>query len=248
MSHINLIPKKRGLYGISGRHSITVFSTDQAHSNYVDCVRLLDDDLVLSKSVNNQIALWRPHRRSADASSERGLIDLIALYNLEDCNVWFIRFSLDGTFSRMACGTNIGNVLVFDLQQPGNPQAMLARPPGQVGVSTTVRQTALSRDGKTLLACCEDTTIWRWDLDGVPMSGSMGVRHRIGSAGRGRGRARGRSLDGNSTSSSLESPKKQVNPYRTGKRPPKGTAAGPAWEEPWSLHIAPGHYAWIMSE
>jgi hypothetical protein len=51
----------------------------QAHSNYVDCVRLLDDDLILTKSVNDQIALWRPHPRSADTSGERGLIDLIAV-------------------------------------------------------------------------------------------------------------------------------------------------------------------------
>jgi hypothetical protein len=29
-----------------------------------------------------------------------------------------------------------------------------------------VRQTALSFDGRTMLACCDDGTIWRWDVDG----------------------------------------------------------------------------------
>lgn len=29
-----------------------------------------------------------------------------------------------------------------------------------------VRQTALSSDGRTLLGCCDDGTIWRWDVDG----------------------------------------------------------------------------------
>ena len=26
-----------------------------------------------------------------------------------------------------------------------------------------MRQTAVSHDGSTILACCEDGTIWRWD-------------------------------------------------------------------------------------
>jgi hypothetical protein len=53
--------------------------TLQAHTNYVDCVRWLHNDLVLTKSVTNKIALWRPHRRSGDASTEKGLIELIAV-------------------------------------------------------------------------------------------------------------------------------------------------------------------------
>ena len=31
-----------------------------------------------------------------------------------------------------------------------------------------VRQTAVSFDASTILACCEDGTIWRWDLTSTP--------------------------------------------------------------------------------
>ena len=31
------------------------------------------------------------------------------------------------------------------------------------GFLSQVRQTAVSHDGSTALACCEDGTIWRWD-------------------------------------------------------------------------------------
>ncbi len=52
----------------------------------------------------------------------------VQLYDLDDCGVWFIRFALDGSFRRVACGTNGGAVLVFDLQKPGKPMAVVQRP------------------------------------------------------------------------------------------------------------------------
>jgi hypothetical protein len=63
----------------------------------------------------------------------------LQLYDLEDCNVWFIRFSLDETFSRMACGTNTGSVLIYDLQNPSKPKAKVTRPPGPGGANYTVQ-------------------------------------------------------------------------------------------------------------
>lgn len=45
----------------------------------MDCVRLLPRDLVVSKSVGNEIVLWRPYPQAKDSSNRNGLIDLIAV-------------------------------------------------------------------------------------------------------------------------------------------------------------------------
>ncbi|EFJ32504.1 hypothetical protein SELMODRAFT_143777 [Selaginella moellendorffii] len=127
------------------------------HSNYVDCTRWLGD-FVLSKSVDNEIVLWEPIFR--EHSSNDGAVDVIQKYPVPDWDIWFIKFSCDFYFSTMSIGNREGKVVVWDLQ---------SSPPGFVAklshsqCKSPIRQTATSVDGSTILCCCEDGSIWRWD-------------------------------------------------------------------------------------
>mmetsp|Transcript_6106 Transcript_6106/g.13268 ORF Transcript_6106/g.13268 Transcript_6106/m.13268 type:complete len:385 (+) Transcript_6106:260-1414(+) len=136
-----------------------VFSSKQIHGNYVDCVRWLGD-LCLSKSVTGKILLWR-----AEEISEPGVVTatkftVLQEYPLPDSHIWFVRFSLDPTLSLLACGNRQGKVFVWN---PNQVPAELKQKLGAKKCTTVVRQTAVSWDGCTVLASCEDGTIWRWD-------------------------------------------------------------------------------------
>ncbi|EIE27269.1 fertilization-independent endosperm protein 2, partial [Coccomyxa subellipsoidea C-169] len=132
----------------------------QVHYNYVDCVRFIGD-LILSKSVDERIYLWRPDISLDEPVDVKGHIHYEL--ELEDCaHVWFVRFALDRQCRTLACGTTTGMVLVWDPHTLSpRPKARLKRTPGS---KTTVRQTAISADGDIIVSCCDDGTIWRFDL------------------------------------------------------------------------------------
>ncbi|EFJ49895.1 polycomb group protein, partial [Volvox carteri f. nagariensis] len=145
-----------------------LFSTLQVHNDYVDCVRWLGD-LVLSKSVHDVITLWRPgghelHLRPPPNPSSSPMQN----FKLSDSHrTWFVRFSCDVQYSVLACGSARGKVFVFSLLATtlagteGAPRAKLTAPQCKV----VVRQTAVSYDGTTILASCDDGSVHRWDRD-----------------------------------------------------------------------------------
>ncbi|GAB2210637.1 hypothetical protein Droror1_Dr00015910 [Drosera rotundifolia] len=107
------------------------------HTNYVDCTRWLGD-FVLSK----------------------GTVDILLKYPVPDCDIWFIKFSCDFHFNAAAIGNREGRIYVWELQScPPVLIARLSHPQSK----SPIRQTAISFDGSTILAGCEDGTIWRWD-------------------------------------------------------------------------------------
>lgn len=122
---------------------LPIFSTNQAFTDYVDCVQFLGN-LILSKSTTNKILLWKP-----DFSNSRGDIsqlmgsyypnptditdngkrnkildpkkpNVIPLreFNLTKCDLWFIRFHVDESSNRMiAIGNTEGDISVWDIDQ-----------------------------------------------------------------------------------------------------------------------------------
>ncbi|KAM7260746.1 hypothetical protein ACFE04_026221 [Oxalis oulophora] len=127
------------------------------HSNYVDCSRWLGD-FMLSKSVENEMVLWEPKMK--ESSVGVGTVDILQKYPVPDCNVWFIKFSCDFHYKAAAIGNREGKIYVWELQS--SPPVLIARlshPQSKV----VVRQTAISYDGSTILCCCDDGTLWRWD-------------------------------------------------------------------------------------
>ena len=148
------------------------FSTNKVHTDYVDCVQFVGD-LVLSKSISDTIVLWKPDLsarqhggKQHNASHHRSRLhsDILVLreFVLNKCDVWFVRFATDPNCRMLAVGNNAGEVKVWDVSSP-NPTrkhfANLTHP----GCSGTVRMVSFSPDGRSLVATCDDSTIWKWD-------------------------------------------------------------------------------------
>ncbi|KAK9907286.1 hypothetical protein WJX75_000704 [Coccomyxa subellipsoidea] len=121
------------------------FSSHKVHNNYVDCVRFIGD-LILSKSVDERIRLWRPDVSLDEPIDVKGHIHLVQEMELEDCaNMWWLRFALDRQCRTLACGTTSGTVLVWDPHTLcRRPKAKLKRGPGS---KIQIRQTAV-KEGK----------------------------------------------------------------------------------------------------
>lgn len=153
------------------------FSTHRVHSNYVDCVRFFGPaGALLSKSVDCHVTLWLPEEGPYAAG---GQARTLSHAELSDSDLWFLRFALCARGRVLACGNKCGAVRVWDMLQ--HPPLMLAqlhaRQPGaqkqaaqQKGAGAArgkqalpVRQAMPSADGRIIIACCEDGTIWRWD-------------------------------------------------------------------------------------
>jgi polycomb protein EED len=97
------------------------FTTRDIHRNYVDCVRWFGN-FVLSKSCENAIVCWKPgklehendiqlHKQYPSDSSST----LIHKFEYKECDIWFMRFSMDAEQKIMALGNQNGRVNVWDV-------------------------------------------------------------------------------------------------------------------------------------
>ncbi|PIA46819.1 hypothetical protein AQUCO_01500396v1 [Aquilegia coerulea] len=127
------------------------------HSNYVDCNRWLGD-FILSKSVDNEIVLWEPKPKEGTPMETE--VDILQKYPVPECDIWFIKFSCDYHYKTAAIGNREGKIFVWELQS--SPPVLIARL-SYVHSKSPIRQTAMSFDGSTILACTEEGQIWRWD-------------------------------------------------------------------------------------
>lgn len=147
------------------------FSTRDIHRNYVDCVAWYGN-FILSKSCEDSIVIWRPGK--LDNPTDLSLpakyttdttCSIMETFELKDCDIWFLRFSIDSSMKYLALGTRKGKIFIFDLDshdhdsKPSDRQTL-----SHSKCQSTIRQTCFSNDAKILICTCDDGTIWRWDI------------------------------------------------------------------------------------
>jgi len=141
-----------------------VHSTRDIHRNYVDCCRWYGD-FVFSKSCENSIVCWKPGQLDPrnEKTGENDESTVIHKLDLKDCDIWFIRFSMDTSGKYLALGNRTGKVYAWnlDVEDPSEIRSTVLSHPKCV---STIRQTSMSRDGRVLLSVCDDGTLWKWEM------------------------------------------------------------------------------------
>ena len=157
------------------------FSTNKAHINYVDCVQFVGD-LILSKSIDNKVVLWKP---IFDNDDETTIIhttnmvpsDILFLreFQLENCGSWFIRFESPPPYHHLlALGNQVGEVKVWHIGNEEKHQKYFCNlttiSNGWFGTTgkavndqSTIRMVAFNPHGSSLVAVKDDSTVWMWD-------------------------------------------------------------------------------------
>lgn len=146
------------------------FSTRDIHRNYVDCVAWYGN-FILSKSCENSIVCWRPGKleTSIDLTlpakyTTDTTCSIMENYEVKECDIWFLRFSIESKMKYLAVGSKKGRTYIFDLDSHDHDSKSADKytlyHPKCV---SAIRQTCFNNNANILICSTDDGSIWRWD-------------------------------------------------------------------------------------
>lgn len=141
----------------------SMFSCNSIHENYVDCVRF-NGNLVLSKSVDGVIKEWLP---SFNKDDDNHFLLNKYVYPLSQ-QLWFLKFSVDYDFSLMGVGNNLGDVILFKINDDkavenyNIEKSIFLKI--QSNKDTLIRQVAFHQDLEYIAWVTDDSSLYVCDI------------------------------------------------------------------------------------
>ena len=182
--HINYVGKHLFLacyYYCLIHHQSDFCSTRFAlHIIIIDCVQFIGD-LILSKSIDNRVVLWKPQYDNEEDKEQDvytthrvpSSILYLREFELENCGSWYVRFESPPPYHQLlALGNQLGEVKVWHVSGTVNEKYFcnLTTTMGNSSSNTgdhhnqsTVRMVAFNPHGSSLVAIKDDSTVWMWD-------------------------------------------------------------------------------------
>uniref|UniRef100_A0A8C9PZY2 Embryonic ectoderm development n=1 Tax=Spermophilus dauricus TaxID=99837 RepID=A0A8C9PZY2_SPEDA len=122
-------------------------------------------DEVLSASCENAIVCWKPGKMEDDIDKikpSESNVTILGRFDYSQCDIWYMRFSMDFWQKMLALGNQVGKLYVWDLEVE-DPHKAKCTTLTHHKCGAAIRQTSFSRDSSILIAVCDDASIWRWD-------------------------------------------------------------------------------------
>lgn len=139
------------------------FSTRDIHTNYIDYIRWFGD-LILSKSCENCIICWKPglfDEKIDSVTRSNKNMSILHTFHAKDCDIWYVRFSLDFSQKYLALGTQNGKIYLWNLDID-NPKHIKKLTITHIKSKVPIRSVALSMNGQNLIAVNDEGHIFIW--------------------------------------------------------------------------------------
>jgi WD40 repeat protein len=127
-----------------------------------------------------------PSAGTSTAEGTRGHATVVKSLHLRDATLWYMRLAVSPDGSVVAAGTDKGIIYLWSTDEGTEARLRVPLTPGQEPdadrdlevlapalplaqlqhprCARPVRQVSFTRDGTTLCAVSDDSTLWRWDL------------------------------------------------------------------------------------